>query len=137
MDKESNSFLFYLMVLILFVGFILSFVLPAKAENKRFVGLLCDEQAQITNWLTLWKGGMTQEEALEQINTAANNPIACAVVDVIVSKIEVEKELILNGENALIYKLLVVAAVTPFGPQPIEPAIQYGAGKAPKQDTKM
>ena len=137
MDKESNGFLFYLMVLILFVGFILSFVLPARADMNRYRGVICDTAEQIENWATLFKGGTDPDEALTLINTAAANPTACGMVDVIVSRIEVEKELILNGENALIYKLLVVAAVTPFGPQPIEPAIQYGAGKAPKQDTSM
>lgn len=130
-QKEENGFLFYVMVALLVAAFILSFVLPASAQQmRRFQGVVCDTVEQIENWATLFKGGMDGDEALSAINTAEQNPIACAAVDIIVATVEVEKELTLSGEDAVILKLLVIGAMTPIGPQPIQPAIQYGAGPA-------
>jgi hypothetical protein len=127
--EPRNGYLFYVMVALIALGFILSFSLPAKAETQRYRGIACDEEAQVVNWITLWKGGTEPQDALSEINTAAGNPIACAAVDVLVSDFEVVKELTFE-EDAVILKMTVIGGNTPMGFMPIIPSVQYGAAPA-------
>jgi hypothetical protein len=127
--EPRNGYLFYVMIALIALGFILSFAVPAKADVQRYKGVACDTEEQVTNWLTLWKGGTAPEEALSEVNTAAGNEIACAPVDVMISDMEVVKELDFD-ESAVILKMTVIGGNSPMGFFPIEPAVQYGAAPA-------
>ena len=113
-----------LITVILAIVAIVLFAVPARAEMKQAKGLVCDTQEQIENWLTLFHNGTPGEEALEQVNAGTT---ACGVLHV-VADIEEVKEGAFNGQPFVIYKLTLMAVMTPMGPIPVDPLVQYMAG---------
>ena len=111
------------------IALIVFFVVPAKAEIQQARGVSCDTQEQMENWLMLFITGTPGDEALELVNAGTN---ACAVLHVIADMEEV-KEGTINDQSFVIYKMTLMAVMTPAGPIPVEPLVQYMAAPKPKK----
>jgi hypothetical protein len=97
---------------------------PALAyEAETDTIIICDTQKQVERYAQLFDGD--QQLAIRAVNTEANNPTACAVMEVAYVQGPV-LDVARNTAHAFqIVPIVVIAAKTPGGFQRVKPAPAY------------
>lgn len=91
-------------------------------EVRQAVGLFCDKAEQVEQFVSLVKAGKSVPEAVEEVNKAAGNEMACGALRAMVVVLDMQKK-----EDYVLVHVMIVGVAVPTGMVQVSPTEQFFA----------